>query len=176
MSKEVIIPYYKIRDGVKILSHECIEHWEKLELFCPSCGKQSVWHDTGAGDYYVGEQYMCADCGASFYLPLGIRKRSGDEQDEQRFSILSDTETEKGKQMKYKDIIGKTIASVTEMKKPQFDDEGWLRLEFTDGTACTIVSSYGGYTGNSEDEYPTFIGITDKLEGLVPVANTGGQP
>ena len=73
--------------------------------------------------------------------------------------------------MEYKDIIGKTIISVTEMKKPQFDDEGWLRLEFADGTACAIVASYGGYTGNSEDEYPTLIGITGQLDGLVPVAN-----
>lgn len=72
--------------------------------------------------------------------------------------------------MEYKDIIGKTIASVTEMKKPQFDDEGWLRLEFTDGTVCAIVASYGGYTGKSEDENPTCIGITCQLDGLIPVA------
>jgi hypothetical protein len=34
-----------------------------------------------------------------------------------------------------------------------------------------IVASYGGYTGSSEDEYPTYIGITDKYDGdLVDVA------
>jgi hypothetical protein len=30
---------------------------------------------------------------------------------------------------------------------------------------AVIVASYGGYTGSSEDEYPTYIGITDKYDG-----------
>jgi len=66
-------------------------------------------------------------------------------------------------------IIGKTIANVTEMKKPEYDDTGWLKLDFTDGTHCVIWASYCGYTGDSEDEYPTCIGISNDMEGqLIP--------
>ena len=65
-------------------------------------------------------------------------------------------------------IIGKTITSVTEMKMPEFDDTGWLKLDFSDGTYCVICAGYGSYTGNSEDEYPTRIGISDSAEGLLP--------
>jgi hypothetical protein len=65
-------------------------------------------------------------------------------------------------------IIGKTISKVTRMKKPEYDDTGWLKLDFTDGTCCVIWSSYGGYTGSSEDEYPTCIGISDDVAELVP--------
>lgn len=65
-------------------------------------------------------------------------------------------------------LTGKTISAATRMKKPEYDDEGWLRLDFTDGTHCVIVAWYGGYTGESEDEYPTSITIADNIEGLVP--------
>ena len=68
-------------------------------------------------------------------------------------------------------ITGKTIAKVTEMKKPEYDDTGWIKLDFTDGTHCVIWAGYGGYTGDSEDEYPTCIGITDDADGLIPSAN-----
>jgi hypothetical protein len=69
-------------------------------------------------------------------------------------------------------LIGKTIKSATQMKHPTFDDDGWLLLKFTDGTECLITASYSGYTGESEDEYPTRIGVTDTtLESvdLIPV-------
>jgi hypothetical protein len=69
-------------------------------------------------------------------------------------------------------ITGKTIAQVTEMKKPEYDDTGWLKLDFTDGTHCVIWAGYDSYTGDSEDEYPTCIGITDDVDGLIPSANT----
>ena len=69
--------------------------------------------------------------------------------------------------MKLKDLIGKTITEAEIMKMPAYDDDGWLRLTFTDGTKAVIVASYGGYTGRSEDEYPTRIDITDDEEGLV---------
>lgn len=49
------------------------EEWEKLSLYCPNCGKQEVWHDTGPGDYYTGERYMCKSCAAVFFLPLGVK-------------------------------------------------------------------------------------------------------
>jgi len=50
------------------------------------------------------------------------------------------------------DITGKTITKVTEMKKPEYDDTGWLKIDFTDGTHCVIYAGYFGYTGKSEDE------------------------
>ncbi len=71
--------------------------------------------------------------------------------------------------MDFSALIGKTIQSAVLMKRPQYDDEAWLRLGFTDGTDIVLVSSYGGYTGRSEDEYPTFICIASDTDGLVPV-------
>lgn len=68
-------------------------------------------------------------------------------------------------------LNGKTIHSTTRMCKPPYDDTGWLRLDFTDGTHAIIIAGYMGYTGQSEDEYPTTIGITTmELEpDLVPM-------
>ena len=71
-------------------------------------------------------------------------------------------------------ITGKTIAQVTKMRKPEYDDTGWLKIDFTDGTHCVIWAGYGGWTGGSEDEYPTCIGVTDDVEGLVPVCKEVG--
>ena len=34
-------------------------------LYCPACGVQTVWHETGPGDYYVGETFHCSSCGAT---------------------------------------------------------------------------------------------------------------
>lgn len=72
--------------------------------------------------------------------------------------------------MDFKDLIGKTITKATLMKRPDFDDKGWLKLEFSDKSDCIIVSTYGSYTAGSEDEYPSYILIIDKYENeLVPV-------
>lgn len=68
-------------------------------------------------------------------------------------------------------LVGKTILSTTVMKRAGRDDAGWLKLEFADGTSCVIVASYGLHTGDSEDEYPTRIYITDDtnyIAGLIP--------
>ena len=73
--------------------------------------------------------------------------------------------------MEFKDLIGKTITAAAVKKLAKYDDEGFLELKFSDGTEAVIVASYGGYTGSSEDEYPTYIGITDRYDGeLVDVA------
>jgi predicted RNA-binding Zn-ribbon protein involved in translation (DUF1610 family) len=74
-------------------SHSYMEGWEKLELFCPNCGKQSVWHETGPGDYYVDESYLCTSCSHGFYLPGGVNYRGGNEQDKQRLESLTSTAT-----------------------------------------------------------------------------------
>lgn len=60
----------------------------------------------------------------------------------------------------------KTIAKVQLMKKGGFDDVAWLRLEFDDGTYCFLESTYGNYTGESVDEYPTFIEIKKDVSYL----------
>jgi hypothetical protein len=65
-------------------------------------------------------------------------------------------------------LIGKTIkkAEYQKIKKIDedgniydagYDDEPYLKLEMEDGNIFTIVADYGGYTGNSEDEYPRSI-------------------
>lgn len=69
-------------------------------------------------------------------------------------------------------LKSKTIRSAQFMKHYKHDDEGYLCLFFTDGTKCLITAGYGGYTGESEDEYPTNIGISDRegcFEELVPL-------
>jgi len=35
--------------------------------------------------------------------------------------------------MTSQDIVGKAIKSATRMKDSRFDDEAWIKLEFTDG-------------------------------------------
>jgi transposase-like protein len=37
-------------------------------LFCPSCGKQTVWNEDDPGDYYVGETYVCTSCDSHFTI------------------------------------------------------------------------------------------------------------
>lgn len=55
------------------------------------------------------------------------------------------------------ELIGKTIKSASILGIKGYDDKPYLLLEFTDGTEVKIIATYGGYTGNSEDEYPCFI-------------------
>ena len=72
-------------------SHSYRETWEPLpELFCPACGEKRVWHDTAPGDYYCEEWYMCAACGAGWYMPGGVdREKRTCEQGKQRFAAIS---------------------------------------------------------------------------------------
>lgn len=73
--------------------------------------------------------------------------------------------------MDFSALVGKTIKAATLMKRPEYDDEAWLRLEFEDGTSSVLMSTYGDNTGRSEDEYPCFIVIAspEGASGLVPV-------
>lgn len=63
--------------------------------------------------------------------------------------------------MTFKDLINKTIVDAKRKKLEHYDDTGFLELTFSDGTRATIVAGYGGYTSESEDEYPTRIDISD---------------
>jgi hypothetical protein len=71
--------------------------------------------------------------------------------------------------MDVKDLVGKTITSATLMKLEDYDDTAWLKLEFSDGSECCVVASYGGYTGESEDEYPARVLLDEVRPDLVPV-------
>ena len=64
-------------------THKYTESWSFAEYFCPCCSRYSVYVDNGPGDYYVGEGYVCIDCGASFYMPGGADVFEN-EQDAQR--------------------------------------------------------------------------------------------
>lgn len=67
--------------------------------------------------------------------------------------------------MKHEDLVGKTIVAVKQKKLVGYDDEGFLEMQFSDGTKATIVSIYFGYTGESKSEYPTGIFITERYDG-----------
>src|ERR1700684_966615 len=60
------IKYYKGKNNGRgpgyEFSHSSPETWEKIDMYCPACGKQEVWKEDSAGDYYVGEGYICAAC------------------------------------------------------------------------------------------------------------------
>jgi hypothetical protein len=61
----------------------------------------------------------------------------------------------------FSDLVGKTIQSAEQKQHPRYDDDGFLELTFTDGSKCLIVGTYCGYSGDSEDEYPTSIYISE---------------
>jgi predicted RNA-binding Zn-ribbon protein involved in translation (DUF1610 family) len=42
------------------------------KIYCPKCANRSVYRADDGGDYYVGEQYVCIECGSFFYLPNGV--------------------------------------------------------------------------------------------------------
>jgi hypothetical protein len=60
------VKYYKGQNNGRgpgyEFSHSYPETWEKVDMYCPACGKQEVWQEGSAGDYYVGECYTCAAC------------------------------------------------------------------------------------------------------------------
>lgn len=56
-----------------------------------------------------------------------------------------------------KSLIGKTIVNAEYVGMLDYDDKPWLYLTFSDGSEFLVESNYGGYTGNSADEYPCFL-------------------
>lgn len=50
-------------------THSCTREYSFVDIFCPTCGAKQVWEEQGGGDYYVGEEYLCLGCGATFNLP-----------------------------------------------------------------------------------------------------------
>lgn len=68
--------------------------------------------------------------------------------------------------MKEVELIGKTIKAIQRKEVKGKDDDAWLELSFTDGTKILIVASFGGYTGESIDEYPVYVYLSDDYEDL----------
>lgn len=71
-------------------------------------------------------------------------------------------------------LEGKTILAVRKKTKRGYDDTGYLEIQFTDGTSCIIVSGFDAdWTGLSEGEYATTIGVAETVDDLVePEDNT----
>lgn len=91
MKKTFNVMYYSNRKNEgRQFSHQYTETWEITDYYCPQCGKKEVWRNDG-GDYYIGEQHICAACKRSFHIPGGVNTATG-EQDEQRLEHLTANE------------------------------------------------------------------------------------
>ena len=64
-----------------------------------------------------------------------------------------------------KELYGKTIKRIVTNYDENFDDEDSIIIEFTDNTKIEVKSSFGGYTGESKDEYPCFVLVGNLKEG-----------
>lgn len=60
-------------------THTLRAEFESTEYFCPSCGKQTVWVETGDGDFYVGPTHLCTSCSSEFELPSGVCRVNKDD-------------------------------------------------------------------------------------------------
>lgn len=89
-AKQFDVQYYSSATGKLLWSHSNTEEWGKLDIYCPKCAAKDVWHSMAPGDYYVDEQYLCASCGCTFYMPGGVRNGGG-EHDLQRLEHLRKT-------------------------------------------------------------------------------------
>jgi len=54
-------------------------------------------------------------------------------------------------------LIGKTIIKIERKGTKGCDDTPYIVLTFSDGSTAVFEGHYGGYTGESEDEYPRYI-------------------
>lgn len=68
--------------------HSYDETWAATHFYCPVCGKQPVWAEQGPGDFYVGSDYLCLACGATFTLPTYSDAPNDDRQDAQRLADI----------------------------------------------------------------------------------------
>lgn len=56
------------------------DYQREPDLYCPNCGKQSVWGEAHEGDYYCGPEYACADCAYVFTMPTSGEDKEVAEQ------------------------------------------------------------------------------------------------
>ncbi len=70
-------------------THICDSVWIMAEdIYCPACGVKACWVERGPGDYYVGPQYICVECGGQWNLPNGVEDASKYKYDKQRLAQL----------------------------------------------------------------------------------------
>ncbi len=81
---KITVKYYTRATGERVFSHKYDENWGKTDYYCPYCGKQEVFEEAGAGDYYLGTQALCIACEKTSYLENGGRQASSDSADRQR--------------------------------------------------------------------------------------------
>lgn len=74
--------------------------------------------------------------------------------------------------MQLRDLLGKTIKKVSKKRLHGYSDEGFLRFDFTDGSHAYIVASYGSYSKDAEDEYPTNIDVYEDWGDLIDIEVT----
>ena len=61
-------------------------------------------------------------------------------------------------------LVGREVASVVaKSHSPACDATNVLLISFTDGTSVEIHGGYGGYTGNSCDEYVELIDVREAV-------------
>lgn len=83
--KRIEVKYY-CRGEV---SHSYKETWAITQLFCPHCGSKAVWEDQGGGDYYVGSEFLCIQCGTSLCAHEIPSPDPNGEQTKQRMELLA---------------------------------------------------------------------------------------
>lgn len=69
------------------LGHTIVELFTKSPMFCPQCGRKTVWVEQGDGDYYVGPNHVCQECGINFTAQVGLDSK-GTPEDQQRANQL----------------------------------------------------------------------------------------
>lgn len=81
----------------KTFSHSYIFEYEKCDYYCINCGKQLVYEEDGEGDYYIGVNYICANCGLCFNVPLErtIEDVKKDDPDDSQLQIFEAIKKEK---------------------------------------------------------------------------------
>lgn len=95
MKKQFDVLYYKDRNGT--VNHQYTERWAKTEVYCPRCGKQEVFANSGGGDYYTGEQHICTACKGTFCFSDGVtdvKVGVREDQDSQRLAHLMGCDNE----------------------------------------------------------------------------------
>lgn len=84
--------YFKMenygRGPSRVFSHKYSERWRRIEMYCPNCGKQNVWQEDSAGDYYVGEGYLCTACEHTWTIQGPSAIHENNEQDMQRLRAI----------------------------------------------------------------------------------------
>ena len=64
----------------------------------------------------------------------------------------------------FSELIGKKIISAEVIYNKNHDDINEVILTCDDSKKYSIISSFGDYTGNSKEEYPSYISCTEVIK------------